>query len=81
MGVRGLHAFAQAYQANVSEIREFPVVSPLPHGDPQPPATTLAVDAWAWLYDAWLQNFGEAVQGGNYKDLQDYTLDTISAWR
>ncbi|CAO1618714.1 unnamed protein product [Parajaminaea phylloscopi] len=89
MGVRGLHSFAQAYQAAISEVREFPAVSSAPPTDGQPAvaaavtvtATTLAVDAWAWLYDAWLTHFGESVQGGNYKDLLDFVVDTVNAWR
>lgn len=78
MGVRGLHAFAQAYQSAVSQQREFPVTHPSHEGVT---ATTLAVDGWAWLYDAWIQHFGESVQGGNYHDLFAFTIDTVHAWR
>lgn len=82
MGVRGLTTFVQAYQGSISELREY-VVSQSSSSSSSTPSvtTTLAVDALAWVFEIWLTNFGDAVQGGNYQDITEHIKDVIHAWR
>lgn len=88
MGVRGFTTWTESYKAAISEVKEFSVESPTA-GAPSSSTstssaeatTTLAVDAWAWIYRLWLGNFGQSVQGGNYKDVADLVKDTVAAWR
>lgn len=80
MGVRGLTTYARQHDAVISEIRDFAAHSDAASNGTS--STPVAIDAWAWVYELWLNLYsGETVQGGHYYEVSEHVHDFVHAWR
>ena len=69
MGVKGLTTFVKQIQHAVSE--EVIIPTSDKDGDPNLKSSTTStgpfvIDGWAWIYRAYIDNFAEAIRGGEY---------------
>lgn len=81
MGVKGLTSYVnQSSKYLAQEVAFKPIQSTTPT-NPNPDSPTLVIDAWAWLFQAYLNNFHKTLKGGEYLLWSQHIRDTINVWR